>query len=181
MFTHHLAFDLEVMFIIMLLWQHCSVLGSKITSLNFEVQFSPASEQQSKNLRTTVNSGGVKREFQLEKGVWNVIITSHSSMLLLVSWLNRQMFTAPLPSVFLYWVNFVWKLKIKGLCHNFLSCFFLCMYNITVKFEEASKWLISKIEKRRSSYKKLIIKKDKDYERKTWKNWHIFLRCVILT
>ena len=69
----------------MLLLKQCSVLGSKITSLNFEVQFSPASDQQSKNVRTTVNSSGVNREFLLVKGVWNVIITSHSSMLLLVS------------------------------------------------------------------------------------------------
>ncbi|KAJ7326565.1 Laminin subunit [Desmophyllum pertusum] len=59
--------------------------GSKITSHNFEVQFSPPnpSEQQTKNLRTTVNRRGVNREFQLEKGTWTVVITSHNSMLLL--------------------------------------------------------------------------------------------------
>lgn len=60
---------------------HLHLRGSKITSLNFEVQFSPASDQQAKNVRTTVNSSGVNREFLLVKGVWNVIITSHSSML----------------------------------------------------------------------------------------------------
>ena len=88
--------------------KHCSLLGSKITSLNFEVQFSPASDQQSKSLRTTVNSRGTNREFLLEKGVWDVIITSHSSMLLLVSWLRSNVYCF-LPNVFLFWVNFVWK------------------------------------------------------------------------
>lgn len=61
--------------------------GSKISNHTFEVQFSPSKPgaQQTKNLKTTVNRRGRIREFDMKKGAWNIIITSHSSMLLLVS------------------------------------------------------------------------------------------------
>ena len=51
------------------------------------MQFSPPKPgaQQTKNLTTTVNRRGLVREFDMKKGAWNIIITSHSSMLLLVS------------------------------------------------------------------------------------------------
>lgn len=63
------------------------LLGSKISNHTFEVQFSPPKPgaQQTKNLTTTVNRRGLIREFDMKKGAWNIIITSHSSMLLLVS------------------------------------------------------------------------------------------------
>lgn len=59
--------------------------GSKISNHTFEVQFSPPKPgaQQTKNLTTTVNRRGLIREFDMKKGAWNIIITSHSSMLLL--------------------------------------------------------------------------------------------------
>lgn len=62
------------------------LLGSKISNHTFEVQFSPPKPgAQQKNLKTTVNRRGRMREFDMKKGAWNIIITSHSSMLLLVS------------------------------------------------------------------------------------------------
>ena len=63
------------------------LLGSKISNHTFEVQFSPPKPgaHQTKNLKTTVNRRGLIREFDMKKGAWNIIITSHSSMLLLVS------------------------------------------------------------------------------------------------
>nr|XP_058972202.1 laminin subunit alpha-like isoform X2 [Pocillopora verrucosa] len=59
--------------------------GSLPKPYNFEVQFPPRnpSEQQTKNLRLTVNKRGVNKEFELDKGAWTVAITSHSTMLLL--------------------------------------------------------------------------------------------------
>lgn len=59
--------------------------GSLLKPYNFEVQFPPRnpSEQQTKNLRLTVNKRGVNKEFELDKGAWTVAITSHSTMLLL--------------------------------------------------------------------------------------------------
>lgn len=68
----------------------CFSLGSLPKPYNFEVQFPPRnpSEQQTKNLRLTVNKRGVNKEFELDKGAWTVAITSHSTMLLLVRILN---------------------------------------------------------------------------------------------
>ena len=69
--------------------------GATNASYVIEARFSPPkpSKQQSKNLRTTLNSKGRNIALEINKGTWNVIITSRSSSLLLVSCKLRQIFS----------------------------------------------------------------------------------------
>ena len=61
--------------------------GSANASYVIEAQFSPPkpSEDQTKNLRTTINTRGRNIELEMGQGTWTVVITSRSSILLLVS------------------------------------------------------------------------------------------------
>ena len=67
---------------------HSFTQGSKSPSHSFEIQFLTPNpgEQQTKNLRTTANRRGRYIEYVIKRGTWTVVITSHSSMLLLVSY-----------------------------------------------------------------------------------------------
>ena len=63
--------------------------GAKSLTYGFEVQFSSPSGQQTKNMLLAFSEGGFARDFLMEEGSWRVAITSHSSIILLVSLLRK--------------------------------------------------------------------------------------------